>query len=166
MDIITTLAIQLAQLRQHKDQLKSDLAPVMERLAANQDFIDLGNIQGQVKATSQQIDSLEASLRLAALEHAKQTGERKHLAYTVGNYKTASYDRDKAVEWCFNHYREGLKLDEKAFEKAAEVLKPEFVTFDTEERAKISSDLSVFLDTQEEPAQAPVTAQGEATLPF
>ena len=87
-------------------------------------------------------------LRSAGVEAYQDTGEKQpHPAVKIGEYATYEYDTAEAVDWLIEKkLPKALKLDAKQFKKFAETHEPDFVTITKEARAKVSSDLSEYLE--------------------
>jgi hypothetical protein len=145
MDIVEQYAADLAAVRGRKAQLKEQLADLTEQLAALPPYQALQAVSEELKRLNEMADDLEGNLRRAALEWAQETSQTKHPAFTVKNYQVARYDPAAALDWCYQHFREALTVDAKRFEKAAQALKPAFVTLEVEQRVSIASDLSGYL---------------------
>lgn len=142
MEIIKQYAANLAAVRQRRARLKEQLADLTEQLAALPPYQALQAVSEELKRLNEMAEDLEDNLRSAALKWSQETGQTKHPAFTVKNYQVARYDPAAALDWCYQHFREALTVDAKRFEKAAQALKPAFVTLEVEQRVSIASDLS------------------------
>jgi septal ring factor EnvC (AmiA/AmiB activator) len=145
MEIIEQYAANLAAVRQRKARLKEQLSALTEQLAKLPPYQALQTVSEELKRLNKMAEDLEGNLRSAALNWSQETGQTKHPAFTVKNFQVARYDPAVALDWCYQHFREALTVDAKRFEKAAQALKPAFVTLEVEQRVSIASDLSGFL---------------------
>ena len=90
-------------------------------------------------------------VRTVGLDVYNHTGEKSpHPAVKVGIHHPLFYAEEEALAYCHKSLPAALKLDKKVFEKAAEAIKPAFVTFGEEPRVRVSRDLSEWLEAKDE----------------
>lgn len=83
----------------------------------------------------------------------KDTGEKKYPGVSVVMEKSMTYDMEAALAWCKERLPEALTIVKPTFEKVADIMRPDFVTFDEQPKARVASNLSEFLeDTDAEKA--------------
>lgn len=76
----------------------------------------------------------------------KDTGEKKYPGVSVVVEKSMTYDMEAALAWCKERLPEALTVVKPTFEKVADIMRPDFVTFDEQPKARVASDLSAFLE--------------------
>ena len=88
----------------------------------------------------------EATVRALAVDFYTATGDKRaHEAVTVKVFRDLVYDEVMALIYCRQHLPNALKLDTRAFEKAAKAIPLAFVEFTETPKATIASDLSAYL---------------------
>jgi len=88
----------------------------------------------------------EERVRRAALAAYDVDGnKRPHPAVTVKSYSTVAYDSTAALDYARQHLPQVIKLDARAFERAAKALGLEFVKLGVEARPTIARDLSEYI---------------------
>ena len=100
-----------------------------------------GNLLEGIALFSQQLTEAEATLRAAAIEAYKATGNKTPgpgLAIKI--MTRLEYELKDALTWAIEH-KMALKLDSSAFEKIAKTTTLEFVRVDEEPMATIATDL-------------------------
>lgn len=80
----------------------------------------------------------------------KATGEKKYPGVSVITEKSMTYDMEKALEWCKERLPEALTIVKPTFERVAEIMRPDFVEFDEQPKARVASDLSGFLEDEDD----------------
>ena len=84
-------------------------------------------------------------VRAIALSEFGSTGVKSaHPAVTIKMFKRFVYDARQALDYAREHIPNALKLDARAFEKAAQALGLDFVTIEDDPRPQIASDLSEY----------------------
>lgn len=92
----------------------------------------------------------EAEVRKQALAIYLETGDKApHPAIKVKVYTVLDYEPADALDYAREHLPKALKLDKRAFERAARAIEPDFVDFTDEPRATIARDLSKYLPGDE-----------------
>jgi hypothetical protein len=90
-----------------------------------------------------EIADLKLVISKDAIEEFEKTGVKRQLGGVgVQVKKTISYEQSKAFDYAMET-KTCLSLDKKAFEKVASVLKPEFVTFGTENKATFPKEIKL-----------------------
>jgi hypothetical protein len=94
------------------------------------------------------VESAEAAVRDFAVlwYHMEQP---LPVGVKVVNATTLHYDQDAAIAWAAEHHQKVLSLRKRDFERAARVMEPDFVRFDTKPQARIAKDLSHLLEEEE-----------------
>ena len=88
----------------------------------------------------------EATVRELAVDFYNTTGDKRaHEVVTVKVYDVLEYDPTVALNYCREHLPNALKLDARAFEKAAKAIPLAFVEIVETPKATIASDLSAYL---------------------
>jgi hypothetical protein len=88
----------------------------------------------------------EDTVRALAVDFYTSTGDKRaHEAVSVKVFPELEYDPAIALNYCTEHLHSVLKLDTKAFEKAAKVIPLSFVEVREVPKAQISTDLSAYL---------------------
>ena len=124
-------------------ELRKKLA---EKKAERERLMDLWNAEHKALLDSifilaQQLPEAETSLRAAAIEAYKATGNKTPgpgLAIKI--MTRLEYELKDALTWAIEH-KMALKLDSSAFEKIAKTTTLEFVRVDEEPMATIATDL-------------------------
>jgi len=97
------------------------------------------------RAKSRQTDA-EVAVRQEAMKVFTETGDKTpHPAVKVKMYTALDYDDGDALDYARVYVPRAVKLDKRAFEKAAKVLEPDFVTIWQEPRITIARDLNEYL---------------------
>lgn len=148
--LVEMRAGRVARLRKEKEEAKKRKEELLKLLENDPIYTELVAINLQLANSNVDLVAAEKALREAAVEQAKLTGETKTPAYTVKNYTVVTYDPKDAVEWCIQHFKEALTVDEDKFEKVVKVMQPDIATVTTEQRASLSSDLSSYVGMPEE----------------
>lgn len=88
----------------------------------------------------------EDQVRALAVEQYEATHEKQvHDAVVVKFFTELEYEQADALAYCREHLPNALKLDARAFEKAAKVIPLSFVDVVEVPKATIASDLSEYL---------------------
>ena len=92
--------------------------------------------------TRERVKALESCLRAEAVAEWERTSNKKP-APGIGIRKMTGleYDEHGALMWCMAKHTGALRVNKREFEKAARVLKPDFVTFTETHTATIARDL-------------------------
>jgi hypothetical protein len=145
MTCINDAATNLALARAEVTRLKDEQAKCETALENIPEYQQLQAVKKDVAEANKQMEELDDILRIAAKSLYSETGTTRHPAFSIKVFHTMDYDEQLAIPWVLEHKLIAtLKLDKKAFEKVAEVLTPDFVTFRAEPRVYVSSDLSSF----------------------
>jgi len=137
----------LAYYRLVEAEHKARIAEVRAELEANPLWAYLTKKQERLKAAQAKVADAEQEVRSAALGWYETTSDKKpHPAVQVKLYTTLAYDPQAALDYACEHLPKAIKLDKRAFEKAAKAIEPDFVAFAQEARATIARDLSEYLD--------------------
>lgn len=106
-------------------------------------FVEANNTR---KKIADQVATADALVRSMAIAEYNETKEKKFPGVSVFTSESMTYDTALALEWCKERLPEALTIIPKTFEKVAEIMKPDFVKFTDEPKARIASDLSAFLE--------------------
>lgn len=150
------LIARLARARQIEAEYRSEVEELEAELAGTPAGRRLAEIKGKFLPTAcADVGDAEEAVRTAALDLYESNGHHKqvHPAVTVKVFTHLEYDPEDAIRYAREHLPQALKLDRSAFEKAARVLEPKFVTVLEEPRATVARDLSAYV-AQEPAAEA------------
>ena len=137
----------LAQGRRELKELVAESKRLEQQIAASDAGQEHAQTMERIAETKRHISCLENSCREGALEVFRINGETSiHPALKVKQYTVLNYSPELAKAWCMRKFADGLRLDKRAFEKAAKVLRPKFVAVETEPRLTIARDLSGYLE--------------------
>ena len=93
----------------------------------------------------------EEDVRRQALATYAETGDKApHPAVKIKDFTVLDYEPGAALDYARVYIPRAVKLDKRAFEKAARVLEPDFVKITQEPRATIARDLNKYLPGNEE----------------
>ena len=140
--MLDELVAELAKARAERDRARFSFDAVNEEIYDT--YGDrLKVTQDAYVAAKQRVEMLETNARTVAVSEFQRTGSKKpHKALSVGEYEIMQYGEDDALEYCVEHeIVAAMKLNKKKFEAVAKVLRPDFVTFDTEARGRIATNL-------------------------
>lgn len=133
----------LAQLRQEAADAKAAVEDAQAALETTREWTYLENCKDALKARQDALSEAEANVRAVALaEFAANQNKHPHPAITIKMMTRLDYDPEAAKSYSIAHLPNALKLDARAFEKAAKVLGLDFVTVTEEPTATIATDLS------------------------
>lgn len=136
----------LARDRHKEAEYKQEAKRLQAVFMATPDGQKLAEIRSKLPAAREDINRAVKAVQKAALEAYKSNGKKRvHKAVIVKLYTTLEYDLVKARHWARKSLPSALKLDVRAFEKAAKAIDFDFVEKLTEPRVKIARDLSEFL---------------------
>ena len=142
MDSITQLAV----LRKELAEIKGIMNVTLEEFQARQLWQEL---QTSRVGIEEAIRITEDKVRADAQEaYQADPKNKKQRGVSIKIFKVATItDENKARQWCITNFTPALKLDTKAFEKAAKegTVPAELATVTDEPRAQIDTDLSAFL---------------------
>jgi hypothetical protein len=145
------LIVSLAMARAKKDDVKNAINKIQQAMYASPAYKSLEcDLQSAVQ---EEANALEA-VQTGAFADFNVTGEKHpHEAITIKEYNMCEIiDLEKAREWCFDNYRPGLSIDERAFIDLAKKKRvpEEFIKSYSQFRAAIAQDLSAYLPKEEE----------------
>lgn len=123
-------------------------AETLEQMIADSDIgKELAEVRGWLKDAQQTQARMENEVREWAITAFLTTGDKKpHPAVQIKEYTVLTYDDGQALTYSREHIPNAVKLDKRAFEKAAAALALDFVQIATEPRATIATDLSKYLE--------------------
>lgn len=140
----------LAHNRQIEAEYKAEIAETEEELRNTIIGLRLERRRVFLKAAQRNVADAETDVRLAAVAAFTDTGDKKpHPAVQIKAYTTLTYDAGAALDYARQHIPNAVRLDKRAFEKAAKVLALDFVVSDSEARATIARDLSEWVKADE-----------------
>jgi hypothetical protein len=147
----TQFAKQLAKARQIRDEYKQEVAELEKEFQEMPFWKYVQKRKELLKTAEADVKEVEDRLRRMNVLHYENTGERAFPGSEIALYKVLIYEQEKAFDWA-KEKGLALKFDKPAFEKYAKQ-KPEdfpFVEITQEPRARIKSDLSEFLEADNE----------------
>lgn len=146
-DALQDAVRELARARQAAKAAKSCAHEVEGQLNASPLGLQLEKLQAEVNEAAEHEMELYDRVRALAVELFEKTGDKEpHQAAKIGLYTTLDYDPQRARDWSAAHMPDLLKLDKRAFEKVAKAAPMTFVEIKKEPRARISTDLSEWMD--------------------
>ena len=139
---------QLAHTRDVEAQYRQEIADLEAEIAATPLGQRLTRVRDELlKVAQADVADAEGSVRKRALEMYQTDGnKRPHPAVTVKEFTTLSYDSAQALDYARQHLPQAVKLDTRAFEKAAKVLELDFVTIAKDPRPTITRDLTPYVE--------------------
>jgi hypothetical protein len=147
---------QLKKLHEARQRLlaaKDAQAALLEKLYNTDSWV---KAEGEKQKATDDIETLEGELKAHFLAEFKKTlNKAPYQGIQVKEFPVTecTYDPKRAHTWCLSNFTPALKLDTKAFEKAAaDGTVPDdiaTVTVTKEPRVQIAADLSKFLSTKE-----------------
>lgn len=103
-----------------------------------------------VRASQQDVDELTDQVRAEALAAFQETGNKQPWpGVQIKMYSKIEFSEEEARAWCFDYAGSLLKLDTRAFQRAAPALPDAPITITKEPRATIASDLSMYQKEKE-----------------
>ena len=109
----------LAYTRQVEAEYKAELKALRAEIAEEYGPT-IKRIQGYIDTAHQDVSWAEADVRMMALGEFERSGNKHpHPAASVRIYTVLDYSEDAAIGYCVRHNQGALRLDKKAFEKAA-----------------------------------------------
>jgi len=141
MNTLAMAVRELALNRQQLDEAKAELTRrKVEFEEANAELIQ------QCQALTEQVAEGEARVRSEALAQWDGKNKRPVPGVSIRIKKQLEYDKTEALEWVMEKgLRQLIRLDTRAFEKAAPSLQPECVKINEVPQATIARDLSEWL---------------------
>ena len=137
--------VELALARQLEHDAKARMKQVEADIAA-QYKDELAEARNAIEMASAWAEEAERVAReRAMIEFRAGQGRKPHQNIQIKQYTTLKYDAAEALEYSREHLPSAVKLDKTAFEKAAKVVRLEFVQIGNEDRVTISRDLSPLL---------------------
>lgn len=132
----------LDQLKQQRDQaatMRENKRKIIDQVQKSEAYTYADECQQRAE---EQMLILEADIRSMTLA-AHSNGEELPERVSVKKFQTVSYDVAAAREWCFTNFRPALKMDDKAFEKAAKDgnVPADIASVSQEYRAQIATKL-------------------------
>jgi len=138
----------LAYTRNIEAEYKDEVAAAEAELKESGTWRYLEQRREYLKTAKADVTDAEASVRRAAVETFRKTGNTKpHPAVKVKIYVLLDYEPADALDYAREHLPAALKLDKRTFERAAKVVVMDFVATRQEPRATIARDLSEYLPT-------------------
>ena len=135
----------LAQLRQETADARAAAEDAQAALETTREWVYLIECKEALRYRQHALEEAEANVRSVALaEFAVNHDKHPHPAITIKMMTRLNYDQDAAKSYSIAHLPNALKLDTRAFEKAAKALDLDFVTITEEPTAAIDSDLSMW----------------------
>ena len=141
----------LARARQTRDKYERELTEVNEAIQERYGAM-LERARDLLYAAEADVANAETDVKKLAVAAYEATGNKKsHPAVPVAIYTILDYNMLEALEYCQERLPGAVKwskpvLDKSAFEKAARILMPKFVTVTEEPCARIARDLSEFIE--------------------
>ncbi|MEN6507012.1 MAG: hypothetical protein ABFD92_20955 [Planctomycetaceae bacterium] len=134
----------LAQARKEAADVRAEVEAAQAALEATTEWTTLQTEKARLARYALAESEADANLReLARSVYENSDGNKHpHPAVTVKLFDVLVYDPGQAKSYAIAHLPNALKLDARAFEKAARVLGLDFVTIVTDARATIATDLS------------------------
>lgn len=144
------LVPELARAKRDQSEAQADLDALnkaAQALVQKQYGVLIANAELLLEAAKNTASELDEQVRTRAVADFEATGnKRPHPAVGVGEYTTLDYQEEQALQWGIQ-FGTCVKLDKRAFEKAAKALgNIEFVKISTEPRARIDSKLEGYLN--------------------
>lgn len=132
----------LAQLRQEVAEIKEEVDKAQADLEATAEWQRIASIKEQLKQRQDAQAEAEDHIRyLALMEWENDGNKHPHPAITIKTMTRLDYDQEAAKSYSIAHLPNALKLDTRAFEKAAKVLGLDFVIITNHPQATIATDL-------------------------
>jgi hypothetical protein len=142
MDGLTKLVGELAEARAGHDAAAEKAKKLEKELYATELGQKMLGAYEYLGAVRKEKNELEARVRAASIEVFLVTQDKRPApGILIRRNGGAIYSQNDAKDWCLAHFHDGLRLDKRPFEKAAKVMKPEFVTFTDNYTATIARDL-------------------------
>jgi len=133
----------LAHWRKRTEDAQAQVKAMMNALMESREYKQAA--QESVIA-HQMMCETEDQVRALAVDFYTATGDKRaHGAVTVKVFRDLVYDEVMALIYCRQHLPNALKLDARAFEKAAKVIPLSFVDVVETPKATIATDLSEYL---------------------
>ena len=149
MNEIETKLRELAEARRDLMQAKLAQADILEAAKQCEAY---RTFEAKRLNKSLLVDELERDVKNWGIANFDGQNKKVHAKVNIKTFDVSkvTYDKNKARNWCISNFTPALKLDEKLFENSAldGTIPAEIatVTFATEDRAQIASDLSEYLE--------------------
>ena len=144
---------ELAIARSQLAQLQSNLDNEQEALEQTDAYLAVQETEEAIKMMRGDVSRLEKGIKLEVEIEFVRTGLENKKPYDGIQIKKFQVvhilDEKEAIAWAGVNAPQVLSLRKAPFNKIAKVLDLSFVEIDTEYRAQIASDLSIYEDTDE-----------------
>jgi len=142
----------LAKLRQASVRLEERKAKAVEALQETAEYATVDALTNSVKDIKAKISFLESEIKEHEVESAKKyKGYLPIVGVTIKNFKVLKVEDDKKAKvWLASNAPALLSYSDSKLLKAVENLEIDWATVETEPRAQIESDLSVYLENKDE----------------
>ena len=145
-DALRELAAARAELEAAKKQLAERQA-TLEQVAIYHAVV---LAKDWIRESQEQIAELTDQVRAEALAAFQETGNKQPWpGVQIKMYSKIEFSEEEARAWCFDYAGSLLKLDTRAFQRAAPALPDAPITITKEPRATIASDLSMYQKEKE-----------------
>ena len=139
------LVPELARLKRAESSAKRELGK-LEREIAAAFGAKLVSAKARLLMAQTERAEMDAAVRTVALSQFVADGDKKpHPAVTIKINKALLYKPADALDYCREHLPKALKLDKRAFEKAARVIEPDFVEIVDDPKPFVARDLEKYL---------------------
>jgi len=143
------LIFEVATLRKQVEDAKEKADEAFARLQASMLYEENEQAAYSYAQLKARLADAETRAKDLILEYAEDTGERKGFGWQAKTFTVLEYDEEKAVQWAKGKSGNLLKLDKRAFEKAAKANRDaqldedldKIVSFSEETRIQIAGDL-------------------------
>ena len=142
---------ELAQARMNLDSSTEDVAMRQTALENTTAYECLAAAKEWQRRDREEIDRLTFQVREAALAAYAEDGNKKPCpGIQIKLYSVVEFDEAEALAWCRDYGGSLLRLDMKAFEKAAPALHGAPISITQEPRVTIARDLSEYLEVNDD----------------
>lgn len=140
------VVIRLASRRQIETEYKVKIAQAQAALETTDAWQYLEQLRRHLEGARADVGLTTAEVRKQALAIYDETGSKSpHPAVKVKMYTVLKYNLAEALNYAREHLPKAVKLDKRAFEKAAKAIEPDFVTINQEPRASIARNLDEYI---------------------
>ena len=137
----------LAYDRQIEAGCKAEVVKAEAALRATDAWQYLERQRQYLEVAQADVACATAEVRKYALDIYEATGHKSpHPAVKIKMYTMLEYNLAEALDYAREHLPKAVKLDKRAFERAAKAIEPDFVTVSQEPRASIARNLDKFIE--------------------
>ena len=143
---------EIAQLRAKAAEAEKEMLKAQKALEQSELGIAYNEAFEKRKAAKQAQEAAEALYKKYCVDNftlldAKAREDTQYPGGKIKKFETINYDEQKAINWLLLHkFSAGLQINKGEFKKIAKSIKPEVVSFGTEYRFYLDSDLGEFVD--------------------